>query len=78
MLKSMNIVVTEQTIKAFDWKLIGFIKRVRIHWNFSHNISMACVCVGMIVSVNSIEFQNAVHGTCGCKWNADTVQFYDM
>ena len=34
--------VTEQTTEAFDWNLIGFIKRGRIHWNFSHSISMVC------------------------------------
>ena len=33
-------VVTEQTTEAFDLKLIGFIQRGRIHWNFSHSISM--------------------------------------
>ena len=35
--------VTEQTTEAFDWKLISFIKRDRIHWNFAHSISMVCV-----------------------------------
>ena len=36
-------VLTEQTIENFDWKLIGFIMRGRIHWNFSHSISMVCI-----------------------------------
>ena len=40
-LKSISTAaVTEQTTEAFDWKLIGFIQRGRIHWNFSHSISM--------------------------------------
>ena len=30
--------VTEQTTEAFDWKLIGFIYRGRINWNFSQII----------------------------------------
>ena len=34
--------MTEQTTEAFDWKLIGFTERGRIHWNFSHSISMVC------------------------------------
>ena len=39
--KSINMAaVTEQTTEAFDWKLIGFIWRGRIHWNFSHSKSM--------------------------------------
>ena len=39
--KSINTAaVTEQTTEAFDWRLIGFIYRGRIHWNFSHSISM--------------------------------------
>ena len=32
--------VTEQTTEAFDWKLIGFIERGRIHWNLFHSKSM--------------------------------------
>ena len=41
--KSINTaVVTEQTTEAFDWKLIGFIQRGRIHRNFSHSISTVC------------------------------------
>ena len=41
--KTINMaVVIEQITEAFDWKLIGFIKRGRIHWNFYHNISMVC------------------------------------
>ena len=40
-LKSLNTAaVTEQTTEAVDWKLTGFIQRGRIHWNFSHSISM--------------------------------------
>ena len=35
--------VTEQTTEALDWKLIGFIWRGRIHWNFSHIKSMVCI-----------------------------------
>ena len=32
--------VTEQPTEAFDWKLIGFLQRGRIHWNFSHSKSV--------------------------------------
>ena len=32
--------VTEQTTEAVDWKLISFTLRGRIHWSFSHGISM--------------------------------------
>ena len=39
--KSINMAaVTEQTTEAFDWQLIGFIQRGRIHWNFFHSKSM--------------------------------------
>ena len=37
-----------QTTEAFDWKLIGFTWRGRIHWNFAHSISMVWLdfCAG--------------------------------
>ena len=59
-LKSVNTAaVTEQTTEAFDWKLIGFIQRDRIHWNFSHSISMVCKSWPIIlanVNKNMITF----------------------
>ena len=34
---------TEQTTEAFDLKLIDFMyKGSRVHWNFSHGISVIC------------------------------------
>ena len=51
MQKSINTaVVTEQTTEAFDWKLIGFIYRGRIHWNFSHSILMVCIRVALCLN----------------------------
>ena len=46
--------VIEQTTEAFDWKLIGFIKRGRINWNFSHSKSMVCVHISSQIS--SLKF----------------------
>ena len=35
-----NPVVTEQTTEAFDLQLIVYMETGRIHWNFSHTISV--------------------------------------
>ena len=47
--KSINrFVVLEQTTKAFDWKVIGFISRGKIHWNFSLSIPMVWAMISSV------------------------------
>ena len=56
-------VVTEQTTETFDWKLIGFTYRGRIHWNCSHSKSM----VYTILAQCRITFKSSMRDKCGIR-----------